>query len=87
MSKSQANPLKVVAGLALAAFLLLGPLHLAANAADIVYGYVQHVSVQNIKISDINTNKTQSFTLVPSFDQVFSADGKTTYQMRGHQAR
>jgi hypothetical protein len=82
MSKCPVGPLKAVLGLTLAAFLLFGPLRLAANAADIVYGYVQHVSMQNIKITEIHTNKIQSFALVPSFDQIFSTDGKTTYQMK-----
>ena len=45
------------------------------------YGITVHVSSQNIKVQDPRTKQTLSFMLVPKFDQVFSADGKTTYQM------
>jgi opacity protein-like surface antigen len=45
------------------------------------YGITVHVSSQNIKVQDPKTKQTLSFVLVPKFDQVFSADGKTTYQM------
>lgn len=45
------------------------------------YGITVHVSTQNIKVQDPKTKQTLSFVLVPKFDQVFSADGKTTYQM------
>ena len=46
-----------------------------------VSGIVNHVSDNNIKITDA-TGKQLSFLIVPKFDQVFSADGKTTYQMK-----
>jgi len=45
------------------------------------YGITVHVSSQNIKVEDPKTKQVLSFVLVPKFDQVFSADGKTTYQM------
>lgn len=45
------------------------------------YGITVHVSTQNIKVQDPRTKQVLSFMLVPKFDQVFSADGKTTYQM------
>src|SRR5579863_272313 len=45
------------------------------------YGITVHVSTQNIKVEDPRTKQVMSFLLVPKFDQVFSADGKTTYQM------
>jgi hypothetical protein len=45
------------------------------------YGITVHVSTQNIKVQDPRTKEVLSFMLVPKFDQVFSADGKTTYQM------
>ena len=45
------------------------------------YGITVHVSSQNIKVQDPRTKEVLSFVLVPKFDQVFSADGKTTYQM------
>jgi hypothetical protein len=50
-------------------------------AASTFYGIVVHVSTQNIKVQDSRTKQTLSFTIVPKFDQVFSANGKTTYQM------
>lgn len=53
----------------------------AARAASTFYGIVVHVSTNNIKVQDSRTKQTLAFTLVPKFDQVFSADGKTTYQM------
>ena len=40
-----------------------------------------HVSTQNIKVQNPKTKQTLSFVILPKFDQVFSADGKTTYQM------
>jgi hypothetical protein len=50
-----------------------------------VSGIVSHVSDNNIKITD-GTGKQLSFLIVPKFDQVFSGDGKTTYQMRAVKA-
>jgi hypothetical protein len=44
-------------------------------------GIVNHVSSNNIKITDVKRNKSLSFLILPKFDQVFSSDGKTTYQM------
>jgi hypothetical protein len=52
-----------------------------ALAASTFYGIVVHVSTSNIKVQDSRTKQVLSFTLVPKFDQVFSSDGKTTYQM------
>ena len=45
------------------------------------YGYVVHVSTQNIKVQDPQSKQTLSFLLVPKFQSVFSDDGKTTIQM------
>jgi hypothetical protein len=50
-----------------------------------VSGIVNHVSDNNIKITD-GAGHQLSFLIVPKFDQVFSADGKTTYQMRAIKA-
>lgn len=52
-----------------------------ALAASTFYGIVVHVSTSNIKVQDPKTMQTLSFDLVPKFDQIFSSDGKTTYQM------
>jgi hypothetical protein len=45
-------------------------------------GTVNHVSTNNIKVTDNRTHQSLSFLILPKFDQVFSEDGKTTYQMR-----
>ena len=60
---------------------LIAVLPNAALAASTFYGIVVHVSTSNIKVQDSRTKETLSFTIVPKFDQVFSANGKTTYQM------
>jgi hypothetical protein len=44
-------------------------------------GRVDHVSDQNIKVTDPKTGQTLSFLLVPKFKNLWSDDGKTTYQM------
>jgi hypothetical protein len=53
-----------------------------AMAASTFYGIVDHVSVDNIKVHNPKTHQDMSFLLTPKFDQIFSADGKTTYQMK-----
>jgi hypothetical protein len=62
---------------------LLGALPQPAFAVttSTFYGITVHVSTDNIKVQDPKTKQVLSFVLVPKFDQVFSADGKTTYQM------
>ena len=57
-----------------------------AMAANTFYGITVHVSSSNIKVQDPKTKQTLSFDLVPKFDQIFSADGKTTYQMKAIKA-
>ena len=44
-------------------------------------GIVQHVSSQNIKVTNPRDHTTMSFMMVPHFKNIFSEDGKTTYQM------
>jgi hypothetical protein len=44
-------------------------------------GIVNHVSSNNIKVTNPKTGQALSFLIVPKFDKVFSGDGKTTYQM------
>lgn len=53
-----------------------------AGKTNSFYGEVVHVSTENIKVYDPKAKQTLSFVLTPKFDQVFSADGKTTYQMK-----
>ena len=58
----------------------------SAWAASTFYGITVHVSTNSIKVQDPRTQQTLSFEILPKFDQVFSADGKTTYQMKAVKA-
>ncbi len=60
---------------------LLPQLALAGKTNNF-YGEVVHVSVDNVKVYDPKGHQTLSFVLTPKFDQVFSANGKTTYAMK-----
>ena len=51
-------------------------------AASTFYGITVHVSTNNIKVRNPQSHQTLSFEILPKFDRVFSANGKTTYQMR-----
>ena len=76
--------MKKLASLILTMFLgsfLIAPASAEAVGSANVSGIVNHVSDNNIKITD-GAGHQLSFLIVPKFDQVFSADGKTTYQMR-----
>lgn len=53
-----------------------------AGKTNSFYGLTLHVSTNNIKVQDPKTKETLSFLILPKFDQVFSGDGKTTYQMK-----
>lgn len=53
-----------------------------ASAASTFYGITNHVSMNNIKVTNPKTHQSLSFIILPKFDQVFSDDGKTTYQMK-----
>ncbi len=69
-----------------AALALTALISVPANADDRVgsanyTGLVQHVSSENIKVTNPRDHSTMSFLLVPHFKNVFSDDGKTTYQM------
>ncbi len=66
---------------AVAAFLTLG-FPKVALAAHVFYGITVHVSTNSIKVHDPKSNQNLSFEILPKFDQVFSDDGKTTYQMK-----
>jgi hypothetical protein len=59
---------------------LLAPLP-AAAVNKIWTGYVVHVSTDNIKVINSEGTQTLSFLILPKFNQLFSDDGKTTYQM------
>ncbi len=58
------------------------PLSARAGKTNTFYGITLHVSTNNIKVQDPKTKETLSFLILPKFDQVFSSDGKTTYQMK-----
>ena len=62
-----------------AAALLCGSLQ-AALAAEFS-GITRHVSTSNIKVYDPKSHQTLSFEILPKFKNVFSENGKTTYQM------
>ncbi|HVS45226.1 MAG TPA: hypothetical protein VMS32_01010 [Verrucomicrobiae bacterium] len=53
----------------------------AMAVTNMFYGIVIHVSMNNIKVQDPKTKQSLSFLIVPKFNKVFSANGKTTYQM------
>ena len=44
-------------------------------------GITRHVSVDNIKVYNPGSHQTLSFAILPKFKNVFSENGKTTYQM------
>jgi hypothetical protein len=74
-----------------AAFACTGLTAVAAQATQKVgtatfSGIVNHVSDNNLKVTDSKSRQTLGFLIVPKFDQVFSADGKTTYQMKNVKA-
>lgn len=73
------NISRIFPALALAAAVTAPQMALAAPA---FYGITTHVSVNNIKVRNPKSHQTLSFLILPKFDQVFSDDGKTTYQMK-----
>ncbi|HTC29079.1 MAG TPA: hypothetical protein VK702_00010 [Candidatus Acidoferrum sp.] len=75
------RPLALFLSPLVATVLLLGT-PAPAVAASTFYGIVIHVSDNSIKVQDPRSNQTLAFEIVPHFDQLFSADGKTTYQMK-----
>jgi len=68
----------ITALIALIAFFQPAP---AAAVNKIFTGYVVHVSTDNIKVINTQGAQTLSFLILPKFNQIFSDDGKTTYQM------
>lgn len=71
----------LLAALPLAAALAAPPATATAKVGSAWFeGTLVHVSTDNIKVK--NAKQELSFLLLPKFDQVFSADGKTTYQMK-----
>jgi hypothetical protein len=70
---------RVAAAAIMAAVVVLWPGIVLADST--FYGITVHVSTNNIKVEDPKTKQILSFEILPKFDQVFSANGKTTYQM------
>jgi hypothetical protein len=68
--------------LPLATILSAAPAAAVPVGSSWVEGTLVHVSATNIKVKDDKSGQEIGFTLVPHFDQVFSSDGKTTYQMK-----
>jgi hypothetical protein len=67
--------------------LTIAPASAAAKVGSATFsGIVDHVSSNNLKVTDSASNQSLSFLIVPKFDQVFSGDGKTTYQMKAIKA-
>jgi hypothetical protein len=87
-SRGKSRYMKKLSLLLLALF--LGSIAAAPASAKVgsanFSGIVDHVSGNNIKVHNPASNQTLSFLIVPKFDQVFSGDGKTTYQMRAIRA-
>jgi hypothetical protein len=68
--------------LLLAGALVLAPRSATAdNDTGIWTGRVVHVSTTNLKVHNNEGDQTLSFLVVPKFDQIFSDEGTTTYQM------
>ena len=75
----------------LASTAIFGAVAFAAQPASamktaIFEGITRHVSTNNIKVENPKTHQTLSFEVLPKFDQVFSYDGKETYQMKAIKA-
>lgn len=69
-----------VALIAAAAFVSSAPAPAQANVNAYWTGRITHVSTENLKVMN-STGDELSFLIVPKFKNVWSQDGKTTYQM------
>jgi hypothetical protein len=72
--------MKIIASLLSLVVLVIAFTTQPALATGYYTGTVTHVSTNNVKVKD-NAGVETSFLIAPSFDQVFSPDGKTTFQM------
>jgi len=72
----------ILTALPLATVLTAAPASAVPVGSSWVEGTLVHISTTNIKVKDDKSGQELSFALVPHFDQVFSSDGKTTYQMK-----
>lgn len=74
------NLIVCAAMLMMAAALLVTTSHQALAKNAYWVGHITHVSTANLKVKD-STGKELSFLILPKFKNVWSDDGKTTYQM------
>ncbi len=74
-----------VAFIALALAFVIAP-NVALAKTPTFYGIVVHVSMTSIKVRNPQSHQTLSFEILPKFDRIFSANGKTTYQMKAVKA-
>ncbi len=74
--------LMLLSALALIAAALVTTTSKPAMAMTNAYwtGTITHVSTENVKVVD-KTGSELSFLVVPKFKNIWSEDGKTTYQM------
>lgn len=47
---------------------------------QIFEGLIEHVSPNNVKVTNPKTKQTLSFLMVPHFNKIFKGDGQTTVQ-------
>ncbi len=73
---------KCIRSAVLVVFCVLTSVSVAFAKTSSFVGRIVHVSTDNLKVTDQRSDKTLSFLILPHFDQLFSTDGKTTYQMR-----
>jgi hypothetical protein len=78
--KTPSSSLFLAASLAFATLVPAGALAKVGSAN--FSGIVDHVSANSIKVTNSATHQSLGFLIVPKFDQIFSGDGKTTYQMK-----
>jgi hypothetical protein len=80
------HPLRFILAMSVAGA-ALGPAGAVAKVGSANFsGIVDHVSSNNIKVTDPVTHQSLGFMILPKFDRVFSGDGKTTYQMKAIKA-
>jgi hypothetical protein len=74
-------PLALLAALVLITSFAAAPAVARTKAGSQVFqGLVEHVSPDNVKVTDPKTKQTLSFLMVPHFGKIFKSDGKTTAQ-------
>jgi hypothetical protein len=72
--------LAALAGVAMLSLPLAPAVAKERAGTEIFQGLVNHVSSDNLKVTDPKTSKTLTFLLVPRFNNVFKSHGKTKQQ-------